>query len=51
MPKQTNWVIHTIAAAVFFVNQVMETVPPANIVRASPFVKPIQLVATLHSRR
>ena len=50
MPKQKNWVILTIAAAVFVVIVVLETVAPANIVGAYAFVLPILLVATLHSR-
>ena len=50
MPKQKNWVILTLAAAVFVVIVVSETVAPANIVGAYAFVLPILLVATLHSR-
>jgi signal transduction histidine kinase len=49
MPKQ-NRVILAIAAAVFVVIVVLETVAPANIVGAYALVLPILLVATLRNR-
>jgi uncharacterized membrane protein YjdF len=50
MPKQRNWVILTIAATVFVVIVVLETVAPANIVGAYAFVLPILLVASIKGR-
>jgi signal transduction histidine kinase len=49
MPKQ-NRIILAIAAAVFLVILVLETVAPANIVGAYALVLPILLVATLRNR-
>lgn len=49
MPKQ-NRIILTVAAAVFLVIVVLETVAPANIVGAYALVLPILLVATLRHR-
>src|SRR5512134_440949 len=49
MPKQ-NRIILAIAAAVFVIIVVLETVAPANIVGAYALVLPILLVATLRSR-
>ena len=49
MPKQ-NRIILAVAAAVFLVIVVLETVAPANIVGAYALVLPILLVATLRHR-
>jgi signal transduction histidine kinase len=49
MPKQ-NRIILAIAAAVFVIIVVLETVAPANVVGAYALVLPILLVATLRSR-
>src|SRR6476620_4040271 len=49
MPKQ-NRIILAIAATLFLVIVVLETVAPANIVGAYAFVLPILLVAPVRSR-
>ena len=49
MPKQ-NRIVLAIAATLFIIIVVLETVAPANIVGAYAFVLPILLVATLRSR-
>jgi two-component system NtrC family sensor kinase len=48
--RTVNWVVLSIAAAVFVLIVVFESAVPANVVAAYGFVLPILLVATARSR-